>query len=222
MRTIFISDTHNRLKQMTVPEGDIIIHSGDATMGGKLDEVAHFAKVYGELPHKHKILIAGNHDWMAEKDSNMWRILMKERGITYLQDAGCTIDGKGGQLMPGNGIAPALGHLAIWGSPWQPWFYDWAFNLKRGPEIKAKWDRIPAGVDILVTHGPSYGKLDMTLPYGGSLGDHVGCKDLAEAIARVKPKVHAFGHIHCGYGLVQEDGVTYVNASSCDEHYDAV
>jgi predicted phosphodiesterase len=219
MKIVFVSDTHNYLRQMTLPPGDVIIHAGDATMGGKLDEVAHFAKTYGELPYKHRILIAGNHDWMAQRDNALWRTLMKERGITYLEDSGAVID-PDGHVYPWDPEKVMAG-IKVWGSPWQPWFYDWAFNLKRGSEIKAKWNLIPAGVDILVTHGPPYGKLDLTLSYNGNPREEVGCYDLADAITRVKPRVHAFGHIHCGYGVVQEDGTTYVNASNCDEHYDA-
>jgi predicted phosphodiesterase len=141
---------------------------------------------------------------MAQRDPGLWRQLMAERGITYLQDSEVTIDG-----------------LRIWGSPWQPEFYDWAFNLPRGDALKEKWDLIPAGIDILVTHGPPRGKLDMTYSYAGFPRDEVGCWDLARAVARIKPKVHVFGHIHVGYGVVEENGTTFVNPSSCDDNYDA-
>lgn len=205
MRIVFISDTHNYLRQMTLPPGDMIVHAGDATMEGKINEVAHFAKTYGELPYKHRILIAGNHDWMAQKDPNTWRMLMKERGIVYLEDSGVELDG-----------------IKLWGSPWQPEFYDWAFNLPRGDALKEKWDLIPEGLDILVTHGPPRGKLDMTYSYNGMPREEVGCWDLARAVQRAKPKVHAFGHIHVGYGVVEEDGTIFVNPSSCNDQYDAV
>ena len=102
----------------------------------------------------------------------------------------------------------------MWGSPWQPWFYDWAFNLQRGPEIRAKWDRIPAGVDVLVTHGPPAGILDRVVD-----GRSVGCADLLDAVRRVRPLLHVFGHIHEAYGEVERDGTRFVNASTCTVRY---
>ncbi|MCU0866457.1 MAG: metallophosphoesterase, partial [Planctomycetes bacterium] len=119
------------------------------------------------------------------------------RAATYLEDSEVTVDG-----------------VRIWGSPWQPWFYDWAFNLERGPAIAAKWDRIPAGIDVLVTHGPPAGILDRT-----DQGDAVGCADLLAAVRRVRPKLHVFGHIHEAYGTLEQDGVRFVNASNCSVRY---
>lgn len=81
--------------------------------------------------------------------------------------------------------------INIYGSPWQPWYHDWAFNLERGEEIKKKWDLIPQGVDVLITHGPPHKILDKTIE-----GVDAGCEMLVEAIKRVKPKIHVFGHIH--------------------------
>lgn len=215
-RIILLSDTHNQLKDMTIPEGDMVIHAGDATMGGRVHEAAHFARVFGELPHKHKVLCAGNHDFLAEKDPTLWKTLMEERGIVYLEQREAEVMG-----------------LRFFGSPYTPWFYDWAFNLQRGAEIKEKWDKIPAGIDVLVTHGPPYGILDkVTRDNSDSawegredlmfLEEHVGCEELAKAVERVRPKMHVFGHIHCARGVLEKDGTLFVNAANCNEAYDPV
>jgi Icc-related predicted phosphoesterase len=90
---------------------------------------------------------------------------------------------------------------------------DWAFNLPRGPRLAAEWAKIPDTTDVLITHGPPMGILDHVW------GEHVGCADLLARIAAVKPKVHAFGHIHEGSGVLVQDGTTYVNASICDGEY---
>jgi Icc-related predicted phosphoesterase len=102
--------------------------------------------------------------------------------------------------------------LNIYGSPWQPTFFDWAFNLDRGAPLKEKWDLIPStGVDILVTHGPPMGILDKVYD-----GERVGCEELAKAVKeRIKPRLHVFGHIHEEAGRLDQDGIIYVNAATC-------
>lgn len=90
-----------------------------------------------------------------------------------------------------------VGGLNIYGSPWQPVFCDWAFNLERGDPLRAVWKKIPDGTDILITHGPPIGHGDILK--GGS--ERSGCVDLLMEIQkRVRPKYHIFGHIHEGYG----------------------
>jgi len=98
--------------------------------------------------------------------------------------------------------------VRFWGSPWQPWFFDWAFNLERGEEIRAKWELIPDDTEVLITHGPPQGHGDMT-----SRGEGAGCADLLARIRQVKPRYHLFGHIHEGYGT-STDGVTSVSPSN--------
>jgi len=89
--------------------------------------------------------------------------------------------------------------LRIYGSPWQPAFFDWAFNLPRnGPQLREVWSRIPEGIDILVTHGPPHRVHDRTVE-GADAGDEV----LRERLENMRspPDFHVFGHIHEGYGL---------------------
>ncbi len=107
--------------------------------------------------------------------------------------------------------------VRIYGSPWQPEFFNWAYNLPRnGEELKAKWDAIPDNTDILVTHGPAWGFLD---DVEGRRGDHLGCELLAERIKAIKPKIHVCGHIHSGYGHYYDGHTHYFNASVLNERY---
>ncbi len=195
MRIVCLSDTHDLHGDLAVPDGDLLLHAGDATMSGTPQQIEAFDDWLARQPHRHKVVIAGNHDWGFQRTPARARSLL--RHATYLEDSLAEVDG-----------------LRIWGSPWQPWFYDWAFNLERGPQIAAKWALIPDGIDVLVTHGPPLGILDRT-----SRGEAVGCADLLAAIDRVRPRLHVFGHIHEAYGRLERDGCLFVNASNCSERY---
>lgn len=205
MRIVCISDTHNCNEQIAVPDGDLLIHSGDATVKGTDNEVIEFAYWFSRLPHKRKLFIAGNHDWLFELDNRTARFILSDSNIFYLQDSAVEIDG-----------------LKIYGSPWQPRFFDWAFNLNRGPELAEKWAIIPNDIDILITHGPPNGILD-AVPRSWGI-DYTGCEELRKRVEEIasygRLKLHVFGHIHCGYGVHEEYGVKFVNASTCDEQYD--
>src|SRR5438552_1874538 len=83
------------------------------------------------LPHHHKVVIAGNHDFCFERNPEAARPRL--RHAVYLQDQALEVEG-----------------LRLYGSPWQPWFFDWAFNLQRGEPLRAKWAQIPEGTDILI------------------------------------------------------------------------
>lgn len=196
-RIVCISDTHNRQGKFEVPEGDLLIHAGDLTGRGTETEVRAAAGWLTSLPHRDKIVIAGNHDFLFERENALARSLMTN--AIYLEDSEATVQG-----------------LRIWGSPWQPWFYDWAFNLRRGPALREKWARIPEGLDVLVTHGPPMGTLDKTFD-----GREVGCEELRDRLAAMAepPRLHVFGHIHEAYGVVEVAHTTFVNASVCDLAY---
>lgn len=203
-KIVCVSDTHNCNQEIIVPEGDILIHSGDAAINGTQAEIEAFLKWFSALPHRHKIFVAGNHDWLYETDNRLARILTANFGITYLQDSFIEIEG-----------------LKIYGSPWQPRFFDWAFNLDRGAEMAEKWKLIPPDIDILITHGPPHGILDEVPRKYWT--ENTGCEELMKRIEEISAfgrlKLHVFGHIHCGYGQTEKFGVKFVNASTCDEEY---
>ena len=197
MKIVAISDTHGQHQSMSIPSGDLLIHAGDLSKRGTKTEVEDFLNWFSTLPHPYKVFIAGNHDFYFERESNSEIQKMIPENIIYLNDNQTVIEG-----------------VKIWGSPIQPWFFDWAFNRKRGAEIKKHWDLIPAGTDILITHGPAFGILDLTINY-----KNVGCEELIKKIEIIKPKYHICGHIHEAHGVMEKDGTTFINASQLNVHY---
>lgn len=195
MKIVIISDTHGMHSNVKVPEGDILIHSGDILRGKKSNGLNDFNEFIGSLPHKYKIVIAGNHDFCFE--NNKTESVKKLTNCIYLEDSGIEIEG-----------------IKFWGSPWQPWFLDFAFNLKKESDRKKKWDLIPEDIDVLITHSPPHKILDKTFA-----GINAGCEELAKAVKRIKPKVHIFGHIHEGYGNYSDEYTDYINASVCTKAY---
>lgn len=198
MRVVCLSDTHNRHRRVQVPEGDLLVHAGDFTIKGTAEETAEFNDWLGTLPHRHKIVIAGNHEFLFEREPLRARNLITH--AIYLEDAAAVIEG-----------------IRIWGAPWQPTFGDLAFNLPRGEMIAAKWALIPPDTALLVTHGPAWGLVDQVKE-----GRHAGCKDLLAAIRRVKPALHVAGHIHQAHGLIESEGTKFANAAICNESYQPV
>ena len=196
MKFTVISDTHNKHSKLDLGSGDVLLHCGDFSGRGSEQQIVNFNDWLGTLNFKHKIVIAGNHDFMFEKDPQKARSLLTN--ATYLQDSAIEIEG-----------------LKIYGSPWQPWFHNWAFNLQRGKDLKEKWSLIPDDTDILLTHGPPYGVQDLT-----SNGEHVGCEDLLEKVLSIKPKVHCFGHIHEDSGTTVYEDIKFINASTCNFDYE--
>ncbi len=197
MKFVTIADTHNQHDAVSLPKGDVLIHAGDVSMRGSRSEVADFLLWFHRQDFKHKIMIAGNHDWYFESATQEQIDDILPEGIIYLNDSGVTIEG-----------------IKIWGSPITPWFHDWAFNRERGAAIKRHWDLIPAGTDIVVTHGPVYHTLDEVIR-----GGFVGCEDLFYKMHEIKPKVHICGHIHEAYGQIEKGGIKFINASVLNHRY---
>lgn len=190
MKLVCISDTHGELPD-NIPDGDVLIHAGDiALMSTEMHTMAACERL-AKLPHSRKIFIAGNHDFAFENDL---RFAVKEFASTlnliYLEDSGIVLDG-----------------IKFYGSPVQPVFGDWAFNRDRVRIVK-HWDAIPDDTDVLITHGPPHGILDVNLE-----GESCGCPSLLSAVGKVKPKIHIFGHIHEGYGQFLGSDTLFVNCS---------
>jgi Icc-related predicted phosphoesterase len=215
MRITFISDTHTKHESITqdLPGGDLIIHAGDLMNSGRNPmDIYKFCKWFDELnQYDHKVFIAGNHDRIFETDPEMAsEIYTFYKNIDYLQDNWVTV----GDSDPHD---PNVKTAKIYGSPWQPEFYSWAFNLPRnGEDLHEKWFWIPNDTDILVTHGPPWGHCDVT-PYGNL---NVGCELLRVRVDEFKPKIHIFGHVHSGYGYKFHEGTHFINASVLNERYE--
>jgi predicted phosphohydrolase len=224
LRIVCLSDTHcaGGDGSIDVPSGDLLIHAGDLTFKGTVDEIEHELAWLDSLPHKYKVVVAGNHDWLlSDKPPSSFRnwplvrtkskakMLAQYPTLTYLQDASVTIEG----------------HV-VYGSPWQPWYYDWAFNFPKSDRTThetawAKWQEIPDDTNILVTHSPPRGILDNV-----NLGDdRAGCPALRRRVDQLEHlRLHAFGHLHESYGredFVADDGAqrTFVNAAIMTREY---
>lgn len=211
MKIMFLSDTHGRHLEITelygeLPYVDIIVHSGDCTRYGEFEETDLFMNWFSKQNAKHKVLVAGNHDFVLQQmDRRNW-LLANNYGVTYLEDSFINIDG-----------------LGIYGSPWSPVFGMWAFMKHRNAELDEVWQKVPTDgtVDLLVTHTPRYGRFDVSVR-----GNYnVGCEMLANRINDIHPKVHVFGHIHeCG-GMIKEEtevpvkGMISLNASLLNIRY---
>jgi Icc-related predicted phosphoesterase len=197
MRLVCLSDTHGLHAALHVPEGDVLVHAGDVSKHGTPEQIAEFDRWLGTLPHARKVVVAGNHDFLFERNPALARELITH--AEYLQDR-----------------ALVVGGVRFYGTPWQPRFFDWAFNLDRGEPLRHKWSLIPADVDVLITHGPPEGILDRTVR-----GERAGDRDLRERVEQLAPRVHLFGHIHEAYGTARLDGLRtqFVNASICTLEY---
>lgn len=193
MRLCLISDTHMRHEQLVMPKADVLIHAGDFTRRGRTDEADAFMRWFESQPGE-KVLVAGNHDHCTEYKPEEMRARAARHGVTYLVDEEATVNG-----------------LRIFGSPITPAFMSGAWNRVRGAEIRASWERIPMGLDVLITHGPPKGMRDKTF-----FGSHVGCDDLTEIVRARPPRLHVFGHIHEDAGEARMNGIPtrFVNAAS--------
>jgi Icc-related predicted phosphoesterase len=194
MKIVCISDTHGFHDQVKIPNGDMLLIAGDITKG-TIPSTKKFNEWLGTLPHQYKVMIAGNHDWIFQK--NKEKIPELITNAIYLEETDIEIEG-----------------LKIWGSPWTPWFLNWAFNIPPGYESDY-WKNIPSNTDILITHGPPRGILD----YVPKDHEHAGCKELLKKVFEIKPKIHVFGHLHSNHGIKEENETKFINATICNEDY---
>ncbi len=195
MRLVCLSDTHGMHDALApLPAGDVLVHAGDCTRVGAVQEVQQFLAWFAAQPHRHKVLVAGNHDWLFERSPG-YALSMVPPGVTYLQDAACVIDG-----------------VLFWGSPWSPRYFNWAFNLDRDSwQLEAVWQAIPPTTQVLITHTPAHGLRD----------DGRGCERLRQHLVRLPYlRAHVFGHVHVGYGIDEVAGVAHVNAATCTIDYE--
>lgn len=203
MRVAAVADLHGHLPD--VPECDVLVIAGDITpvhdhrLAFQARWLAErFAPWLEGVAAARVVAIAGNHDFVFEQapesvpDGLRW---------TYLQDGGATIDG-----------------VRFWGSPWTPWFYDWAFNAPRDDDdeafLEGLYDTVPDDTDVLVIHGPPAGFGDLT-----AHGARVGSRAFLRLIDRTEPALALFGHIHEGYGAWTRGGSVLANVAAVDLDY---
>jgi calcineurin-like phosphoesterase family protein len=206
VRIVAVSDTHSMHRAVAIPDGDVLIHAGDATRGGEVGTILDLACWMEALPHKTKIFVPGNHDFCFDIGHHKFRPeargIVESRGICLLMDSVIEVEG-----------------LRVFGSPWVPHLWNWAF-FDRGRDL---FERAPTDIDILVTHGPPAGVRDAALrdPDDPSKGyESVGNIHLLRYTQRCpRLRLHVFGHVHEGYGIATRARTTSVNAASCTRHY---
>jgi Icc-related predicted phosphoesterase len=206
MKLWLISDTHNRHKDLRIPSDiDAVIHCGDESESGNEwlnePEARAFFDWYSMLEIPHKLFVPGNHSTAIERG------LVKPSDYTDVQ---FMIHGR-----------THLNELAVFGTPYTPKFFNWSFMRER-KDLDIVWSSIPEEIDILVTHGPPKGVLDVTRDFDTLESIHVGSQSLTKHVTqRIKPMLHAFGHIHDergirNFGIVRDTTTTFVNCSCCN------
>jgi Icc-related predicted phosphoesterase len=181
-----MSNTHNFLQRggsrQFLPEGDILIHSGGFTMNGTDEEYLQFDEWLQSVSdiYHYRVVIAGKRD--VKRYGNNWdEVRVSLPHATHvLCHSEATIMG-----------------LRIFGSPWH-WGHKANYSLRQGAPSFSRFNDIPEGVHVLVTHGPSFGKLDQV----GVLKESIGSRDLEENIKRAKPGLHLHGLAAEGRGMV--------------------
>lgn len=189
---VLVSDTHGRHGSIAIPRCDLLVHAGDYTRRSAREDTPAFLDWFAAQPATHKVFVSGNHDFFSERDPAAMAELVRAHGVHHLVDE--TIE---------------LAGLRIHGSPVTPFFRGMAWNRPRGAGMAAHYERIPAGLDLLITHGPPKGTLDRTV-----FGMHVGCEVLAEVVAEKAPRVHVFGHIHEAAGETTNGRTRSINAAN--------
>ena len=200
MRAVIISDTHSMHSHVKLPPGDILIHAGDFTKGGGEKEFAVFGNWLQDLPYEHILVTYGNHDWLGQRDPGLAESLLGRAKV--LHEKSIEING-----------------INFYGAAWQPYYGGWAFNVHRDESAVKNWQRIPDNTNVLITHGPPHGTLDI-VHEGGLHIDNVGCEALRDRIKSLPNLgLHIFGHIHSCHGAKVKGGITYINAAICNDFY---
>lgn len=204
MRIVMVSDLHGKFPpKEEMPEGNMLIFAGDFSGATNTGSVVLFVEWLAEVAsiYSNVLVIAGNHDGQLEECSSLASWAKKEISLhaTYLEDSGIEIEG-----------------VKFWGSPITPEFCNWYFGKPgNSKEIRDHWNLIPNDTDVLITHGPPKDILSIS-----GYGDECGCYELRETVLfRLDVKLHVFGHIHGGTGILEKKGTHYVNASQLGESY---
>ena len=191
MKIVAVGCTHASELDIVIPSGDVLIHTGDYTGMNSFSELTRLNAWFGKQPHKIKLLCPGNHDEVYESAPALAKKMLSNAQV--LIDEAITIRG-----------------LKFYGTPWQPYYNNWSFNVQDPKKRAALFKKIPKDTNVLITHCPPRTILD------AGLGD----PELAKRLDNLKHlKYHIFSHIHGAYGTLIKDGVTFVNCSILDDNY---
>lgn len=173
LHVALVSDTHGAHDALCVPACDVLVHAGDLCHRGTKEELEDAFSWLASQRAAHRVVVPGNHEHWAQAHPEAAATLAEQYGVKLLIDEGVVIAGR-----------------RFWGSPWTPSWRRGAFMRAR-EDLGQTWQRIPASLDLLITHGPPAGVGDRT-----ALGQRVGCAALRAAVLARPPVVHVFGHIH--------------------------
>lgn len=191
MRIFHISNTHGAHRCLrNLPEADIVVHSGDFCMVGEEREALDFLNWFCDLPYRHKIFICGNHDGCLY-GANIDGL---DSNVHYLCNSGIEIDG-----------------VKFYGVPM---FMEDCITSRQA----RNYDNIPEDTDILITHSPAYGILDLDDSIDGEL-IHYGSEEVLEQVMKICPRAHLFGHIHRQHGITEQSGIIFSNGAIMNEDY---
>jgi len=193
IRIAMISDTHGGHEELKVPMADVLIHAGDFTRHGRISDANRFNSWMGKQPHEFKLVVNGNHENNAPWKKQVRDVLSN---CMFLKNQCVTIQ------IPSNKKRNKVTPLKIYGTD-----FFWPMRSKN-----PYYDNIPDDVDILICHGPCKSFVD-----GG-----LGCTELRDVVARIKPRLVVSGHIHKAHGTVTKGGVTYVNAANSREGHGCI
>eukprot|EP00941_MAST-03F_sp_MAST-3F-sp1_P003188 g3188.t1 len=240
-RVVVLADTHSTIEKVAaagIPNGDILIHAGDFTMHGSLQEARAFNRWLGTLPHQFKIVIAGNHDLCFDFKSYVENInrlkrqsfhgidpntiknefdlipkTSKEAHKRILTNATHYLDGSRCEINCNGRIISVFGDGV---TPPIPKSAMSAFAREAG-ERRNRWKKLDEKVDILISHTPPKGILDRIFT-GMSVGDEELTKQL-EKLGPKAPTFACFGHIHESRGVHFGLNTTFINAASVNLNY---
>lgn len=188
LRLVLISDTHGAHRQLSVPDGDVLVHAVDFTRYGRLEDATDFNDWLENLPHRHKVVVLGNHEANAPWAKQAKQLLTN---ALLLRQSAC-------ELTVPSDEGDAAQTLRIFGTD-----FFWPMETPN-PNYSA----IPDGTDLLIAHGPAKGHVD-----GG-----LGCKELLRHVERVCPRVVCSGHVHGAHGVCIGRGALgdtrFVNAAN--------
>jgi Icc-related predicted phosphoesterase len=224
---ILISDIHNYQHLLTLPKGDLLLIAGDMTNMGKRKELERFSTFLSSVKPNFEmiVVVAGNHEVSMDTDffnkvgkkyfygnsidpKRARAYFIDNPDVVYLEDSGVEYKG-----------------IKIWGTPWVNPCGNWAFCLNQPGMDKQLFGQIPEDTDILISHSPPYGILDVVPMYSYQVdpqtnkmvrkmqNQHTGNKELMKRVHKIKPKLHVFGHIHECSGAEIHGDTLFVNAA---------
>lgn len=215
LNIICTSDLHGNLPN--IPACDLLLIGGDICP--KHDHNVNFQRSWietnfrnwlNDVSAQRIVFVAGNHDFCFEnKRYSLNSFCLQNKEVFYLEDDDIDFY-----------IDQDHEPIRIYGTPWNNYFHNWAFNLYE-KDLAEKFKKIPTGLDILLTHEPCYGILDLAKVYTpfGPTDSHEGSSSLLKKVMEVEPKIHVFGHLHKNFGIRRLGKTKFINASFVDDHY---